>query len=123
MNQPTYWGYHLMLDMNGCNEHINEPEKVKKFLILLVDRLQMHPLGKPIVVYVDTPEGKGVSAVQIITTSTITFHGDADGNCVYLDVFSCKEYAEKDVIELVNICFEPKAIRKNWLYRHAPNCE
>jgi S-adenosylmethionine/arginine decarboxylase-like enzyme len=123
MNKSAYWGYHLMLDMSGCNEYINEPDRVKKFLTLLVDRLQMHPLGKPIVVYVDTPEGKGVSAVQIITTSTITFHGDADGNCVYLDVFSCKEYREEDVIELVNICFEPKAIRKNWLYRHAPNCE
>jgi S-adenosylmethionine/arginine decarboxylase-like enzyme len=115
-----HWGYHLIADMAGCNESVNNPQTVSVFLRLLVGNLQMFPIGAPIVVYVDTPEGKGVSGVQMITTSTITFHGDADGNCVYLDVFSCKEYDPKVVFELVKDFFKPQAITHKWLYRDAP---
>lgn len=115
----TYWGYHLLVDMAGCNESINNPNSVKAFLHQLVVLLDMHAIGKPIVVYVDTEEGRGVSGVQLITTSTITFHGDANGNCVYLDVFSCKEYSPDVVFSLIVDYFQPKHTQYRWLYRDA----
>jgi S-adenosylmethionine/arginine decarboxylase-like enzyme len=118
MTDGFNWGYELLLDIGPCNSHINDPETVKEFVTTLVKKLDMHPLGKPQVVYVDTEEGKGVSAVQIITTSTITFHGDANGNVAFIDVFSCKLYDPEVVIELVNNYFSPKNITKRWLTRN-----
>jgi S-adenosylmethionine/arginine decarboxylase-like enzyme len=83
-----YWGYHLILDIFGCNENVNTPTVVKLFLEHLVKELRMSPIGPPQVIYVDWDGGRGVTGVQIITTSTITFHGDAKGNKAYIDVFS-----------------------------------
>ena|SRR5436305_14596949 len=119
MNDEKYWGYHLILDMGDCNEFINDVDVVRQFITELVDKLHMYALGAPIVIYVDTPEGKGVSAVQIITTSTITFHGDDNGKQVFLDVFSCKEYEATTVLTHVKTYFAPKRIRHRLLYRHA----
>jgi S-adenosylmethionine/arginine decarboxylase-like enzyme len=113
------WGYHLVLDMGGCSDAINDVQTVGKFLKELVADLDMHALGAPVVVYVDTPEGKGVSAVQIITTSTITFHGDDKGKAVYLDVFSCKHYEPNVVFALVKKYFAPLTMNHRWLIRYA----
>lgn len=118
-----YWGYHLLLDMSGCNENINDVNIVREFITGLVDKLDMKPIGLPTVIYVDDEEGKGVTAVQIITTSTITFHGDDDGKCVYLDVFSCKEYQPDVVINEVNYYFEPLNIKTKWVYRDVETCD
>jgi S-adenosylmethionine/arginine decarboxylase-like enzyme len=84
-----------------------------------VVKLDMVALGGPVLYYVDTPEGLGVTGVQIITTSTITFHGDADGNCIYVDVFSCKEYEPKTALDLINVYFSPKSVKKHWIVRNA----
>jgi S-adenosylmethionine/arginine decarboxylase-like enzyme len=119
MNDEKYWGYHLILDMGECNESINNVDIVRKFITELVEKLKMYALGAPVVIYVDTPEGKGVSAVQIITTSTITFHGDDSGKQVFLDVFSCKQYEPSTVIEHVKKYFAPKVLRNRLLYRNA----
>lgn len=120
MDKQKSWGYHLLMDMSGCTENINNPLLVKKFLEELVVALDMKPIGGPTVVYVDWDEGKGVSGVQLITTSTITFHGDDDGKCVYLDVFSCKEYEPDVVFNLVKRYFEPQHIQHKWILRDAP---
>lgn len=119
MSKSKAWGFHLILDMGGCNDRINDPEVVKEFLVKLVPALDMFPIGKPQVVFVDTDEGKGVSGIQLITTSTITFHGDADGNCVYLDVFSCKEYKPEIVLEMVVGFFAPTTIEQRMVVRNA----
>jgi S-adenosylmethionine/arginine decarboxylase-like enzyme len=119
MNKESHWGFHLMVDASGCNENINDVEKVDGFLQRLVYKLGMHPIGGPLIVYVDTPEGKGVSGVQLITTSTLTFHGDDEGKRFFLDVFSCKEYRHEWVFELVHEYFQPTKLTHNFLYRDA----
>jgi len=90
----------------------------------------MEAVGEPIVKRMDNERGRGVSGVQLITTSTITFHGDDEKWCVYLDVFSCKAYDPKVVFDYVKECFTPKYIGHKFLYRdagtwprdkHAPN--
>src|SRR5688500_1433310 len=93
-DKEPYWGYHLLLDMQGCNDSINDVEAVRQFLKELVPAIKMVPFGEPQVFYFNDCNGAGVTGVQIITTSTITFHGDADGMCVYLDVFSCAPFEE-----------------------------
>lgn len=119
MNNEKHWGYHLLLDMGGCNDRINNESVVTRFVMDLVKKIKMKPIGAPMVVYVDDEEGKGVSAVQLITTSTITFHGDAEGNRLFLDVFSCKHYDSIEVIEFTQEWFKPKTTKATFHYRDA----
>lgn len=114
-----YWGYHLLLDTYGCNESINSVDTVKEFLKDLVKEIKMKPIGEPMVIYVDDEEGKGVSGIQLITTSTITFHGDDLDKCVYLDVFSCKPYKKQKAIDLFAKYFSPQAMKYRWVHRDA----
>ena len=115
-----HWGYHLLMDMSGCNKNIDNPEKVRAFLKELVQELKMKPLGPPVIIKVDDSEnGRGVTGVQVITTSTITFHGDDQKWCVYLDVFSCAAYEPKIVFDTVKKYFAPKQIGHKWIYRDA----
>ena len=95
-----HWGYHLIMDISGCNRDIDDDGIVKTFLAHLVSDLRMKTIGPPVVVKVEGEDGRGLTAVQIITTSSITFHGDNDKWCVYLDVFSCKQFKPQTVIDL-----------------------
>jgi S-adenosylmethionine/arginine decarboxylase-like enzyme len=115
-----YWGYHLIIDISQCNAAINSVESVTLFIKELVSLLKMHQLGSPQVVYISSDEGKGVSAAQIITTSTITFHGDEEENCAFIDVFSCKEYDHEVVLGCVKRYFAPQHINHTMVYRNAP---
>ena len=116
----THWGYHLLVDCSECNEYIDDEAKVELFIRELVKKLKMKPLGKPIVIKVDNKEeGRGITAVQVITTSTITFHADDDKMSVYLDVFSCAPYEPKVALDLFYSYFEPKHIAYKWLLRDA----
>ncbi len=115
-----HWGYHLLMDMSGCNKDIDKPDVVRKFLKEMVKALKMKPLGEPMIIKVDNAEdGRGVTGVQVITTSTITFHGDDQKWCVYLDVFSCAAYEPKVVFEMVKKYFAPTHIGHKWIYRDA----
>lgn len=115
-----HWGYHLILDVSECSHGIDDPAYVVQFIKELVVALKMKPIGEPIVVKVDDAvDGRGTSAVQIITTSTITFHGDDDEWSAYIDVFSCAPYDPKVAIDLVHKYFQPKHVGDIWLYRDA----
>lgn len=115
----THWGYHLLLDASGCNKNIDDPDMVKLFLKMLVKELDMKPIGEPTIIKVSDQEGRGVTGVQVITTSTITFHGDDQEWCVYLDVFSCKTYDPRLVFKLFTRFFKPKHYGYKWILRDA----
>ena len=116
-----HWGYHLLVDASDCNHDIDDPKIVELFIRELVKKLKMKPIGQPMVVKVNGEDGRGTTAVQIITTSTITFHGDDEKWSVYLDVFSCKEYEPKVALDLFNRYFKPKHIAYKWILRDAGN--
>lgn len=118
----THWGYHLLVDCSDCDHSIDDVRKVELFVKELVRALKMKPLGDPMVIKVDDKEdGRGVTAVQVITTSTITFHGDNDKWSVYLDVFSCAPYEPKVALNLFTKYFEPKHLAYKWILRDAGN--
>lgn len=114
-----HWGYHLLLDVSDCSKGIDDEKNVLEFLKQLVKELKMTPIGEPFLVKVKEPDGRGISAVQIITTSTITFHGDDDEWSAYIDVFSCAPYEPKVAIDCVKKFFDPKHVGDLWLYRDA----
>lgn len=120
--KAKHWGYHLVVDCSDCNHDVDNPKIVSKFLTELVKELKMIAVGKPIVHQFKgerVEEGRGTSGVQIITTSSITFHSDDDQWSAYIDVFSCKEFHPKSVLKMIVKHFKPKHMIPLFLYRDA----
>ena len=106
--------------MSGNNDNIKNATKIKEFIKELVKKLKMKAVGEPIVKNFGTGIHAGWSAIQLITTSSITFHAVNKNKSAYLDVFSCKDYDQETVLDLVKTTFEPNKIKHKFMYRDAP---
>lgn len=102
-----YYGKHLVLTATGCNEALLSIERISRFLIDLVSRIDMVAYGDPIAARFGQGTEEGISAVQLIETSAITIHTNDMARDMYLDVFSCKGFNELDVITLLQDVFTP----------------
>ena len=116
-----HWGFHLLLDMNGCNANINNEKQIVKFIKELVYDLDMTAVGEPVTHSFGTGKDGGWSAMQLITTSTITLHGANIYGSLYVDIFSCKPFKSEPAIKVVQKYFAPKRLRGRFLYRDAPD--
>lgn len=120
----AYWGYHLILDCAELNhDAITSYDNIYNFTKQLVFDIDMVAYGEPQIVNFGSGNKAGYTLVQLIETSNICAHFVPDdgmgGNAMYLDVFSCKEYDDQVVIELVKKFFGAKYIRPNYLTRQA----
>lgn len=114
----TYWGYHLIVDARGCDEStINSLETVKAFLSQMVNELHMIPVGEPIARSFNDGNGRGVSAIQLITTSHFSCHTDDSSMAAYIDIFSCEKYDPDIAIATIKKFFNPKEIAKKFILR------
>ena len=117
-----YWGYHLTLDCHDCTrEAIKDPRTVQDFIDALLHRIDMKPIGSTHIEYTaaEFPDKAGLTAVQIIVTSTIVAHFIDSTGDLYLDVFSCKQFDVETVAETVDEFFKPTKVRVNYLTRQA----
>lgn len=114
-----HWGYHLVVDIADGNENIGKHKAIAEFLASMVVELKMRPIGKPIVLDITGQEGRGVTGVQILTTSHISIHTDDDKWTAYIDVFSCAPYDHKIALKHIEKTFKPKHMGYVWLYRDA----
>jgi len=119
-----YWGYHLILDCAELDHGaITSYENIYNFTKRLVKDIDMVAYGEPQIVEFGSGNKAGYTLVQLIETSNICAHFVPDdgngGNALYLDVFSCKEYDDQVVINLVKEFFGAKYIRPNYLTRQA----
>jgi S-adenosylmethionine/arginine decarboxylase-like enzyme len=103
------WGKHAIIDAGGCNDNVTNKKKILEFNKNLIDAIGMKAHGKPILEYFDhlEPEKNGWTLIQLITTSSITAHFVDDGNRMFLDIFSCKDFDIAIVKEVINGFFEP----------------
>lgn len=116
-----HWGYHLILDMSGLNDNIKSKDRLKAFTKELVDAIGMKSIGEPVIKKLLKGEpNEGYDVTQLIETSSITFHVVDKDNTGYLDVFSCKEFAAKDALDVVKKYFNPNKIKQKFIYRDAP---
>lgn len=91
------WGLVASVDVYGCNrEIISHRERIKEFIIKLVDHIGMVRYGPAMIERFAEGSLEGFSALQFIETSSITMHFDEQKNRAFIDVFSCK-------------CFDPEA--------------
>lgn len=116
----TFWGYHLILDCSACNNSIKDKTTIYQFVKQLVNDIDMVAHGEPIIEYLSpTEENSGYSLMQMITTSNITAHFVDSNHSAYIDVFSCKEFDNTIVLDIVKQYFNPKKIKINFITRHA----
>ena len=115
------WGYHLILDVRGCElARATDPEYIKFFVQELVRRIEMIPYGDIIVAhFAEGTDLAGWTVVQLIQTSSIMGHFvDLTGD-LYLDVFSCKEFDKDLVVSLVEEYFYPNNVKETYMTRQA----
>lgn len=112
-----YYGKHMLVHLTECNEAILEMDSVKEFITNLVESIDMVAFGECHCHRFGEGEEVGLSAVQMIYTSNITLHTNDLHREAYLDVFSCKDYLEEDVIKSVKNVFNPKSVDYEIVWR------
>jgi S-adenosylmethionine/arginine decarboxylase-like enzyme len=123
MNKMSeYWGYHLIIDCQGCKaEKITNREEIKKFIKTLVNKIDMKAYKDPIIEHFAThnPEAAGFSFVQLIETSAITGHLVDKNGDAYIDIFSCKKFDIDVARKFLESFFAPKKMKIFFLTRQA----
>jgi S-adenosylmethionine/arginine decarboxylase-like enzyme len=116
-NGKSYYGKHMLLHMVNCNENITSIQAVKEFITQLVMDIDMVPFGECHCYRFGEGEEIGLSAVQLIYTSSITMHTNDLYREGYLDVFSCKDFSENQVNESVKQVFSPERVEYQTIIR------
>ena len=110
-------GKHLVRDYQASGEQLSNTKHVQNFLNVLVKLIKMNKLTEPII-----KEGKkslpGVSGFVMIQTSHISIHTYTKVNRLCLDIYSCKNFNENDVLNHISNYFQvSKLLNKNILVR------
>ena len=117
INDQMYYGKHVMVDAKSCDVDILDISIVTEFIKELVKKIDMTAHGDVIIERFGEGDDIGISAVQLITTSSITLHTNDQHRDLYLDVFSCKTYKEEVILEMLEDYFAPTSININVLLR------
>jgi S-adenosylmethionine/arginine decarboxylase-like enzyme len=113
------WGYHLIMDVFGCNaSKIQCKNVIYGFSRRLVKDIDMIAYGEPIIVRFGEGNKFGFTLVQLIETSNITAHFCEETNNAFIDVFSCKPFEVKPVTKAVFEIFEAKKIDSSFIIRY-----
>lgn len=104
------YGKHALFHLSGCNERILSIEAVKAFIAELVEAIDMVAYGECHCYRFGEGEELGLSGVQLIYTSSITIHTNDLHREAYLDVFSCKDFAEGQVVACIRQVFSPETV-------------
>lgn len=116
----NYWGYHTIIDASGCDhEAITNKDTIIAFAKQLVKDIDMVAYGEPQVIKFGSGNKEGYTLVQLIETSNICAHFVDENNTFYLDVFSCKEYDPKKVVEIAQDYFKFTGVKTGYLERQA----
>jgi S-adenosylmethionine/arginine decarboxylase-like enzyme len=121
VNDEKYYGQHMLVDTRRCNERITSIPDVTRFIKELVGLIDMVGWQEPMVTRFPEDKAigslKGVSAIQLIYTSSITLHGHDNTRDMYLDIFSCKEYDTDKVESFVKEFFSPVVYKSQTVLR------
>jgi S-adenosylmethionine/arginine decarboxylase-like enzyme len=115
-----FWGYHLLIDAKAGNmQAITNPEHIKEFVKVLVDKIDMVAFGPTQVVHFGEDDLAGLTMLQLIHTSCISAHFNDCSGDFYLDIFSCRTFDIKIAEQVVQEFFNPEQMRINFLTRQA----
>lgn len=88
------WGMNVSIDIYGCDVKMIQDEKVvRQFIKDLVSFIKMKAYGEPLIKnFGPDPRLFGISAIQLIETSSITMHFAPDTKSAHIDIFSCSAF-------------------------------
>ncbi len=97
---PQMFGESLVVDLIGCHKRLFNRVDITRFcrelcVVLGMDREDLHfwDYEGEEAQYKAAPDHlKGITAVQFISTSSVTIHALDVSRQVFIDVFSCKEF-------------------------------
>lgn len=105
-------GIHIILDLKGCKnlEKLSNLNFIESFLLRLVKITKMKAITKPKVLYYkhEQKEESGITGFIIISDSHISIHTYPFKKSLYLDLFSCRNFGFKKIIDYTKRIFEPK---------------
>ncbi len=120
------YGKELILDIHNCGADYRFNRKdLKIFLKKIVKLLDMKAEKLIWWDYKGLPKEyarapihlKGISAIQFIRTSNITIHTLDVLKCIYLNIFSCKDFNAEKAAKFCEKYFEGKIVAKHVIDR------
>lgn len=115
------FGYELLLDCYNCKPHVcGNLEHCYSYLDKMVDFIGMKKQEPPSIFRTDRkafPDKAGLSGWVPLVTSSIVIHTLSSHNFCSIDVYSCKKFSCKKVIEFTKRYFSPKKIEKQYVVR------
>jgi S-adenosylmethionine decarboxylase len=119
------FGFHLLLDCyQCCSEKLDNIDACYNFLNELVDRIGAIKQTQPYIFR--TPEefeGKeGLSGWVPIVESGISIHTLTGSKFVSIDVYSCREFDTREIVEFVKEFFEPEEVEQQYVLRGKKYC-
>jgi len=111
MSKIAYWGKHQIVNAHRCGiMYINNYRSIKHFNDSLVKAIDMKPYGEPFIKHFGEGHLSGYTLIQPIHTSCITAHFSETERGAYIDIFSCKDFSETVVRDLIQDLFNPEWI-------------
>ena len=119
------YGQELIIDLHNCNSARFTRRNIRNYFGQLCDLIDMKreklcwwdDLHTPVEEKETEPHLVGTSAVQFIKTSSIVIH-TLDKLCkVFINIFSCKDFNEKTVIQFSEEWFEGRIVNKKIIRR------
>lgn len=111
------FGKQACIDLYGCNDSIKNAEKIVEFVKELCRMINMSRFGETKVVHFGEGKTEGYSMVQLIETSLISGHFANESNKAYIDIFSCRDFDEKDAAEFAKEFFGAEDMTLNVIRR------
>ncbi|MBU1196898.1 adenosylmethionine decarboxylase [Candidatus Micrarchaeota archaeon] len=114
-------GPHLMLDCHGCDKQkIRDMNLVFDFLDKLPAQIGMTKMTLPYTVWWPggTPnDDGGISGFVLIAESHISIHTFPELGYFTFDLYSCKAFDRKKVIEIIKQYFGPTRVMEEFVHR------
>jgi S-adenosylmethionine/arginine decarboxylase-like enzyme len=101
------WGMETIINLHDCNvAKLADKDYIRQFVIELCDFIKMKRYGEPIVERFGEGELYGITAVQLIWTSSIVIHFSEYDGRAFFNVFSCAEYSPAETVKFCADAFE-----------------
>jgi S-adenosylmethionine/arginine decarboxylase-like enzyme len=113
-------GKELILDLYDCDPKIVRSKiKILEYVDKICKLIKMKKYGKAVIKKFgeNTAFGKGYSFFQFIEESSISGHFLEKESIAFLNIFSCKFFDEKRVIDFTKKFFKSQKVKKKSLLR------
>lgn len=121
MKKKRVFGYELLLDCYNCKPHVcGDLEHCYAYLNNMVDFIGMKKQEPPAIFRTDRksfPDKAGLSGWVPLADSSVVIHTLSKHNFITINVYSCKSFDPKKVIDFTKRYFDPKKIEKHLILR------